>query len=81
MREEPALSDRPGGGSRMGGDFDFHLNDDDARAVGLKLNGPSCPIQDTAHLHSADRALNCRPMNDGPSPDRAANEYVAATNR
>jgi hypothetical protein len=40
------------------------------------LNRPSGPIQDTADLDRADRALNC-----GPSPDRAANEYIAATNR
>ena len=40
------------------------------------LNRPSCPIQCTADLHRADRALNC-----GPRPDRAANEYIAATNR
>jgi len=40
------------------------------------LNRPSCPIQDTADLDRADRALNC-----GPCLDRAANEYIAATNR
>jgi len=39
------------------------------------LNGPSCPIQDTADLHRADRALD-----GGPSLDRVANEYIAATN-
>ena len=51
------------------------------RAVGLKLNRSSCPIQDTAHLHNADRALSRRPMDGGPSPDSAANEYIAATNK
>jgi len=40
------------------------------------LNRPSCPIKDTADLHSADRALD-----GGPGPDRAANEYIAATGR